>query len=270
MSLISNIENDGIWIRPTIGQASYSYDYYRPYIQTSTTIDGRKAIVVTGDTYHPRHAASGTGLFLLKEYPAAAAHDYKLSLLTPDTSGLAERSQYIREIDCAFGITATSSSVSLVGNWRRKYPYVTKDAELGIHWLLVLQYSWTTRATNIAEPWGYSFYEDPVVTERDIEPIIIVEDEDDSVECTIEGGLWQIRHRDINGNDSPANLYVDDVLVGYNISEATIAPEVNKTYTYQWNDEDERKIRIVAGVNDRPMKHQTAGKQRAGDTIWRP
>ena len=81
------------------------------------------------------------------------------------------------------------------------------------------------------------------------------------------GGLWTIRH---GTPPTEAELTVDDVLIGDAVTEATIAPNVNQTYTYQWNDEDERKIRIVAGVNDHPMKHQIAGPQRKGDTIWRP
>ena len=81
------------------------------------------------------------------------------------------------------------------------------------------------------------------------------------------GGLWTIRH---GTPPTEAELTVDDVLIGDAVTEATIAPNVNQTYTYQWDDEDERKVRIVAGVNNRPMKHQIAGPQRKGDTIWRP
>lgn len=80
---------------------------------------------------------------------------------------------------------------------------------------------------------------------------------------SIAGGMHTITH------DGLADLTIDGEFLG-EVYSARIAPEFNEIYTYQWGDEDERKVQIVAGVSDRPMQHQIAGKQRAGDTIWRP
>ncbi len=66
-------------------------------------------------------------------------------------------------------------------------------------------------------------------------------------------GLHIIEH------DTPADLSVDDVLIGNNVVKAKIAPEYNRTYRYQWNSETERKVIIKSGKRMLAMRNVLSG-----------
>jgi len=282
-----NVEDNGIWEKPT-GDTVYNYYTYEFYAKHEVTpvYETTPPYGTFIRTYTRTHLTfpmisvlpPGSRAFAFKEFATAQAFDATPYLYAlPNYTNVIYVSPDSDDLEGTVGkyadTTVTSSDVgdNPSWTWRKRKIRIAQATPAGTYYFLTVVYTYAISQDDPpGVPYNWTFTTGPTEIYREILTVYVVDADSAPIDLTEANGRYLITHKSENGAADLASLSVDDSLVGWNISEANIAPKLNTTYSYQWNDEDEREIRIIGGVADRPMKHQISGKQRAGDTIWHP